>query len=238
MKQTSLAGIAKLTEGTVIDYVFGHITKIEPCISAKMTDGDPKEAKQFTCQRVHITAEDVTVMVKFWDRPEMQPQMAGNPIHIWAVAGKVCIKTKIESGRGGKKIYLNVTKDAEVSMNPPENLPEPEAKPVSEPAAAAKPTQGESFDSLPAVAPKAAATHQQASSGAAKASKTHPQPGVRVGMAMNLACANLTSRSLPLEPVAVMEITSDLLRIAEWFEAGNLMPTYTERKTADKSKQS
>jgi hypothetical protein len=163
--------------------------------------------------------------------------MTGNPIHLWAVAGKVCIKTKLESGRGGKKIYLNVSEDAEVSMNPPEILPESEAKPANESAAAAKPTQGESFDSLPPVAPKPAATHQEASNSPAKARKTAPQPGPRVGMAMNLACANLTSRNLPLEPVAVMEITSDLLRIAEWFEVGNLMPTYTERKTADKSKQ-
>lgn len=236
MKQTSLASIAKLPEGTVIDYVFGHISKIEPCISGKMPDGDPKEAKPFTCQRIHITADDVTVMVKFWDRPQMEPQMTGNPIHLWAAAGKVCIKTKLESGRGGKKVYLNVSKDAEVSMNPPENLPTSEAKPANEPAATAKPAQGESFDALPPVASKPAATHPEAS-GSGKARKTNPQPGPRVGMALNLACANLTSRNLPLEPVAVMEITSDLLRIAEWFEAGNLMLSYTERKNSTNTKQ-
>ncbi len=57
-----------------------------------------------------------------------------------------------------------------------------------------------------------------------------PQPGksaphgATVGMAINCACANLTARGEFLDPEAVTQIASDLLRVAAWLEAGNLLP--------------
>jgi len=54
-------------------------------------------------------------------------------------------------------------------------------------------------------------------------------PGARVGMALNNACANLTARGEALDPLAVTQMASDLLRIAEWLEAGNLMPKTVAR---------
>lgn len=225
MKRTFLHEVATLTEGQPIDYISGHITKIEPFISAKAPSANPAESKPFNCQRVHINDGEGSVVLKLWDREEMPQQMLGNPLHVWTQPGKVCLKAKTESGRDGKKIYIAVSKEAEVSMNPPQDAPAMEALPERKPEPARqeqKPPQeqAESFESASTVPPK---TKQ-------KSAPKNPQPGPRVGMAMNLACANLTARNLPLEPMAVMEITSDLLRVAEWFEAGNLLPTFTERK--------
>jgi hypothetical protein len=45
-----------------------------------------------------------------------------------------------------------------------------------------------------------------------------------VGMAMNCACASLTAQGEWLDPEKVTQIASDLLRVAAWLEAGNLLP--------------
>lgn len=58
---------------------------------------------------------------------------------------------------------------------------------------------------------------------AAPAAKSTPH-GATVGMAINCACANLTARGEFLDGEAVTQIASDLLRVAAWLEAGNLLP--------------
>lgn len=55
--------------------------------------------------------------------------------------------------------------------------------------------------------------------------KTAPH-GATVGMAINCACANLTARGEFLDAEAVTQIASDLLRVAAWLEAGNLLPKH------------
>lgn len=229
MKRTLLHEVATLTEGQPLDYITGQITKIEPFISAKAPSANPKESKPFNCQRIHINDGETSVVLKLWDREEMPQTMLLNPLHVWTQPNMICLKAKTESGRDGKKIYIAVSKEAEVSMNAPESAPamesiperKPEPKPPTETKAPeAKPEPKESFESESVVPPKPKQ----------KSAPKNPQPGPRVGMAMNLACANLTARNLPLEPIAVMEITSDLLRVAQWFEDGNLVPTFTERK--------
>lgn len=55
--------------------------------------------------------------------------------------------------------------------------------------------------------------------------KTAPH-GATVGMAINCACGNLTARGEFLDAEAVTQIASDLLRVAAWLEAGNLLPKH------------
>ncbi len=231
MQLTLLPDIAGLKDGDAIEYVCGQITKIEPYISARAPSANPTEAKPFKCQRIHINDGTGTAVLKLWDREEMPQTMVGNPLHVYGKPGKVCLKAKLESGRDGKKIYVSVSVEAEVSMNAPQTVSEiakaPEAKPEvkQETNPAPKPpapATAESFESASAI--------QKPTLAKAKHPKT-PQPGIRVGMALNLACANLTARNLELQPKAVMEIASDLIRVAQWLEDGNLCPTYTERKT-------
>lgn len=217
---TPIVEVQKLPEGYSLEYVQGKITKIEPYISAKQPSADPKKSVPFNCQRIHLTDDSGTIMVKFWERTEIPPDRIGAHVHIWQDKSESEIRTKIESGRDGKKVYLNVSKEAMITPHPPESVTV--AKP-SEPAKPAETAKPESFDSFSVKPPEAKPVT------AAKATKTHPQPGPRVGMAMNLACANLTALGKELKPQDVMEITSDLLRIAEWFESGNLCHSYTER---------
>jgi hypothetical protein len=54
--------------------------------------------------------------------------------------------------------------------------------------------------------------------------------GPTVGMAINNACANLTARGLELEPAAVYNVASDLLRVSQRLEGGKLAAPYSERK--------
>lgn len=48
-------------------------------------------------------------------------------------------------------------------------------------------------------------------------------------MAINNACANLTAQGSLLEPEAVWEIASDLLRVSWRLEHGHLAPPRSER---------
>lgn len=237
---STLEQVLAMPEGTDVAYVQGKIVKIEPYLSAGNANSDPKSPTSFNCQRVHLQDETATVMVKFWERTEMPQDRLGVHIHLMMgpdELGKLGgVRTKIQSSREGKVIYLNVGKQAVVSANPPEAIELPESlkkKPtVAKPEEKAKP-QNESFESFGLPSPqqkRSEATAPATGNAPAKAPKTHPQPGPRVGMAMNLACANLTALGKPLNPEDVMDITSDLLRIAEWFEAGNLRPTFTERQ--------
>ena len=56
----------------------------------------------------------------------------------------------------------------------------------------------------------------------------NPVPSDKVIAAINCACANLTARGEDMDGKAVAQIASDLLRVAAWLEAGNLMPVRKE----------
>lgn len=72
-------------------------------------------------------------------------------------------------------------------------------------------------------APPARQERQPANKPAATVKKWVPM-GQTVGMAINNACQSLTAQGLTLEPKRITEIASDILRVAKWLEAGNLIP--------------
>jgi len=74
------------------------------------------------------------------------------------------------------------------------------------------------------IAPQPAPRAPQPAAPRAPAPSNHAPHGATVGMAINCACANLTARGEYLDGEAVTAIASDLLRVAAWLEAGNLLP--------------
>lgn len=90
----------------------------------------------------------------------------------------------------------------------------------------------------PAAQPAPAAQTQQAP---ARPAATAPAPaakgpripmGATVGMAVNNACNSLTAQGEPLEPHAIFNIASDILRVCYNLEDGKLAPTFAERQAA------
>lgn len=65
----------------------------------------------------------------------------------------------------------------------------------------------------------------------AQSSATNPtQPGVRVGMAMNLSVKYGIATGELWNPQAIMERASDLIRLSASLEAGHLCPKFSERQ--------